>query len=85
MDEVLKSRAYTEQTYNACRGILRLNQQYGSARLEAACGRALHGSIFNYSTLQNILLKNLDRLHPEQPELFRVPEHENLRGPENYQ
>lgn len=86
IDEVLKSRAYTEQTYNACRGILRLNQQYGSSRLQAACIRALDGRTFNYSTLQNILINNLDQLNAtEQTELFRMPNHENLRGPNNYQ
>jgi transposase/biotin operon repressor len=86
IDLVLKSRAYTEQTYNACRGILRLNQQYGSIRLEAACSRALIGNTFNYRILQNILLNNLDQLNTtEQPDLFRVPDHENLRGPDNYQ
>ena len=86
MDQVLKGRAYTEQTYNACRGILRLNQQYGSIRLEAACSRALNGSTFNYRILQNILLNNLDQLDTtEQPDLFHVPDHENLRGSHNYQ
>lgn len=86
MDEVLKGRAFTEQTYNACRGILRLHQQYGSARLQAACTRALNGSVFNYRTIQNILVSNHDQLDPvNQSDLFRVPEHPNLRGPEAYQ
>lgn len=86
VDEVLKSRAYTEQTYNACRGILRLHQEYGSARLQAACDRALNGSIFNYRTLQNILINNLDQLNTTNTsDLFRLPEHENLRGAEFYQ
>lgn len=86
MDEVLKGRAYTEQTYNACRGILRLEQQYGKQRLEAACQRALSGNVYNYRTIHNILTKNQDLLTlPEQGDLFSVPEHPNLRGPEAYQ
>jgi transposase len=86
MDEVLKARAYTEQTYNACRGILRLNKQYGSQRLQAACSRALKGNIFNYRTIQNILLSNQDQLTDDhQFELFRLPDHSNLRGPNTYQ
>lgn len=84
--EVLKARAYTEQTYNACRGILRLHLQYGPQRLEAACQRALQGQVFNYRTLHNILVSKQDQLStPHQPELFDVPEHPNLRGPEAYQ
>lgn len=86
MDEVLKSRAFTEQTYNACTGILRLHNQYGASRLQAACARALKGSIFNYRTIHNILVSNQDKIeHPEQSDLFRPPEHPNLRGPAAYQ
>lgn len=86
MDEVLKSRAYTEQTYNACRGILRLHKQYGSVRLQAACSRALTGNVFNYRTIHNILSNNLDQLKDGyQPDLFKLPDHLNLRGPDSYQ
>lgn len=86
IDEVLKARAFTEQTYNACRGILRLHNQYGSQRLEAACARALRGQVFNYRTLQNILAGNLDQhIHSAQQDIFRTPDHPNVRGPESYQ
>jgi len=86
MDEILKSRAYTEQTYNACRGILRLSKQYGVLRLQAACSRALTGNVFNYKTIQNILIRNHDKLQDgQQPEMFRLPDHPNLRGPDTYQ
>ena len=86
MDEVLKARAFTEQTYNACRGILRLHKQYGAIRLEAACARALNGSVFNYRTIHNILTSNLDQpVQANQGDLFRLPDHPNLRGPEAYQ
>jgi transposase len=86
MDEVLKARVFTEQTYNACRGILRLHNQYGTTRLESACARALKGSIFNYRTIQNILIRNQDQLEQGyENDLFRVPEHPNLRGPDAYQ
>jgi transposase len=86
MDAVLKSRSFTEQTYNACRGLLRLHNQYGAKRMQAACARALHGSVFNYRTIQNILLMNQDQLDIDsQDDVFRVPEHANLRGPNAYQ
>jgi transposase len=87
MDHVLKARAYTEQTYNACRGILRLLTQYGQERLERACRRALHGNVFNYRTIQNILISNGDQLeNPNEAfDLFHVPEHSNVRGPDAYQ
>jgi transposase len=86
MDEVLKGRVFTEQTYNACRGILRLHKQYGSHRLQAACTRALTGNVFNYRTIQNILVSKQDQLSDgHQFDLFRLPDHPNLRGPDTYQ
>lgn len=86
IDRVLKARIFTEQTYNACKGILRLNKEYGATRLEAACKRALTGNIFNYRTLQNILINHLEQLESGyQNELFKLPEHTNLRGPDAYQ
>jgi len=82
---VLKGKHFTEQTYNGCLGILRLAKSYGTFRLEAACKRALKGSSFNYRTLSNILSNNLDMLEAQQqPELFTMPEHDNLRGPQAY-
>jgi transposase len=86
MEQVLKSRAFTEQTYNACRGILRLNEQYGPQRLQAACSRALQGNVFNYRTIENILTTKQDlATDPQQGDLFMVPDHPNLRGPDAYQ
>jgi transposase len=82
---VLNGRRFTEQTYNACRGLLRLEKLYGKDRLEAACQRGLQGGVFNYRTIHNILTGNLDKLPSGiQPELFRIPKHDNQRGPEQY-
>lgn len=81
---LLKARQFTEQTYNACRGLLRLQQEYGTDRLEAACGIGIKGSIYNYKTIHNILINNQDKLLTTQTELFQIPEHPNLRGPDAY-
>ena len=86
MDEVLKARAFTEQTYNACRGILRLEKQYGPIRMNAACSRALNGKVFNYRTILNILSMKQDQLQEsEDPGEVHIPYHGNLRGAESYQ
>ena len=84
IQQVLKARRFTEQTYNACLGILRLVQAYTAPRVEAACKRALTGLSYNYTTINNILINNLDTLEPEQLVLFKMPDHGNLRGPESY-
>lgn len=83
---ILASKAFFEQTYNSCLGILRLGKQYGNDRLEAACARALASPIINYTTIANILKYNLDK----QQTLFdktvtAIPEHNQVRGPSAYQ
>jgi len=81
---VLKARRFVEQNYNACLGILRLAKSYSAVRVEAACKRALTGQTYSYTTINNILIHNLDTLGTEQPLLFDMPDHNNLRGPEAY-
>jgi transposase len=84
--QVLKARHFTEQTYNACLGIIRLSKAYTPLRLEAACKRALSGQSYNYNTINKILSNNMDTLETiQQGSLFTMPEHTNLRGPEAYQ
>jgi hypothetical protein len=85
IEGMLQGKRFTEQTYNGCLGILRLAKAYTALRLEAACKRALKGSSYTYKVVSNILSNNLDQLYPlEQPTLFNMPDHDNLRGPEAY-
>lgn len=85
MQGTLKNRRFTEQTYNACRGLLRLAKDYGNERFEAACKRALPSGTFSYRLISNILVSKLDKETPQQGDLFQTPPHDNLRGPEAYQ
>jgi len=85
IERILASRAFPEQTYDACLGTLRLADKYGKDRLEAACCRANKGMRVNYKTLLSILKNNLDQVKPEPTNLFTlIPEHENIRGAESY-
>jgi hypothetical protein len=61
-----------------------LEKTFGTARLEAACIRALRGTRVTYGMIKNILEKGMDKqtLNTE-PQLSLL--HENLRGPESYQ
>jgi len=86
MQAMLDSKRFTEQTYNACLGMLRLARSYGTERIEAACARALKGRTHNYRTIHNILIANLDKLEDNTPgDLFSLPQHENLRGAEAFE
>ena len=84
--QVLKSRPVIQQAFDACKGIFRLGNKYGSERLENASKRGLQGNKYNYSTLDNILKNNLDKLQDEQEqELFKIPDHPNIRGANAYE
>lgn len=80
MQDVLKGKRFTQQTFNACQGLLRLTREYGAERLEAACARALQGNARSYRTVRDILINKLDTQTAWQSDLFQMPDHDNLRG-----
>jgi hypothetical protein len=85
INKMLGAKAFIEQTYDGCLGVLRLADKYGNDRLEAACKRANTGSRINYKTLHNILKNNLDKIPSTDNELtLFIPEHTNIRGAEAY-
>jgi hypothetical protein len=53
----------------AAQGIIRLRDKYGSARLEAACQRALSYNNPRYGTVKTILAKGLEQ-HPSTEQAF---------------
>ncbi len=84
LEQVLLSSFYPEQNFKSCHGLLMLEKSFGSLRLEAACARALIGPRVNYTMIKTILQKGLDKqqgLFAEQS----IPDHENIRGPLQYQ
>jgi hypothetical protein len=50
----------------AVQGLLRLGEQYGGGRLEAACSRALNFGTPSYRTIKQILKEG----HDQQPDLL---------------
>lgn len=85
IDHILRTRAHPQHGFRACLGILRLGERYGTARLEAACQRALRLNACTYKSLASILERGLDRQPlPEQAELTLPDAHDHLRGPGYY-
>jgi len=82
--KILASKDFIEQTYNACIGLKRLSEIYGTTRFDAACRRALKGSRITYGMIKNILENNMDKQAEPEPSLFLIPDHENIRGSQNY-
>jgi hypothetical protein len=81
---MLENSIYIEQNYKACFGMLMLHRKYTPNRLEAACSRALQGSRINYTMIKNILERGLDKQQP-LPDPPSIPDHENIRGKDQYQ
>lgn len=81
----MEHRPHPEQGYRACLGLRRLARQYGDARLEAACARALSIRSPTYRSIHSILAAGLDRQSaPATPAQGSMPHHENVRGPGYY-
>lgn len=82
--KVMESKLVIDQSYTACLGLLRLMDAYGPVRMEAACKRGLRGNKFSYGLIKNILENNMDLLEEDNLTEYRIPSHNNLRGPEAY-
>jgi len=87
VERILAAHGHPERGYNACLGVMRLGKQYGEARLEAACDRAVSMRSPSYKTVQSILKSGADHLPPpmrDRQQSLALPRHENIRGPEYY-
>ena len=82
-EHILSSSIYPEQNFKSCYGMLMLQRRYDAQRLEAACKRALMGARINYTMIQNILQRGMDKQESLPiPEV--LPQHDNLRGADHY-
>lgn len=81
---MLSNSIYIEQNYKSCFGMLMLQKKYSTTRLEAACARALLGNRINYTMIKNILERGLDK-QLVLPVPTAPPDHDNIRGKNNYQ
>ena len=59
-EKIMAARTHPEQGYRSCLGLIRLGKSYGTARLEAACKRALAINGISYKSVQSILKNGLD-------------------------
>ena len=86
VEKILGERKHPEHGYRSCLGIIRLEKRYGSARLDAACARALAVGGRSYTTVESILRNGLDQvaLPTAQPSTAEPLEHENVRGADYY-
>jgi transposase len=84
-EQILEHRPHPEQGFRACLGIVRLARPFGTARLDAACSRAIEIGTLSYSSVRSILDNKLDRHDAPKPAADGAPIlHANIRGPRYY-
>ncbi len=84
VQHILLSRIHEAQSYNSCQGLLSFGKKHSNVRLENATLRCQKVGQVSYHMVKNILARKLDMV-ADQLELFNVPQHENIRGPQAYQ
>jgi transposase len=85
--EIIASKVHPQQGYRACLGIMRLSNDYGCKRLEAACARALTIQSLSYKSVASILQHGLDRqeLPAAHADVTKnIVSHDNIRGKDYY-
>jgi len=86
MVEAVLTDGRPDQALRTCAGVLRLGQDYGTDRLEAACRRGLSVGAVSYTSLQSILARDLDRVAvQDRPSAPVNDNHANVRGAQYYQ
>ena len=79
---LLEKADFEEQAYKSCMGVIGFSKNYGNARVEKACEKAISLNSVTYTTLKNIL-KNGQESQPatiNEPDADTpTPYHENLR------
>ena len=86
IQHMIASRAFPEQAFRACLGVLRLGTRYGETRLEKACAIAYAAGATRYRNVESILKNKLDYAQLQEPiGNTMTPLHENIRGSDYYQ
>jgi hypothetical protein len=82
---MMASRAFPQQAYRACYGLLRLGKQFSNDRLEKACAKALLVGASRYQQVETILKNKLEEVPFSNTTDIKISAHDNIRGAPYYQ
>lgn len=85
IQQLMQQRAFPQQGFRACQGILRLAQRYGQTRLEQACDRGLTLGAYRYRDIEALLRHQLESAENSPQAALELPLHDNVRGATYYQ
>jgi len=85
VQRLLDANPVREHGWRSAKGLQRLAQKYGPARVEAACAHALHFGARSYKPIERLLELGREQLElPGTDEATTPVTHENVRGPGYY-
>jgi len=85
VEHMLAARAFPQQAYRACYGLLRLSNRFGADRLEKACSKGLLSGADRYQHIETMLKNQLEEVPLSDNTPTETILHENIRGAEYYQ
>jgi transposase len=85
VEGLLTNHPHPEAGFRAGMGLRPLARQYGEARLESACTRAVRFKLYRLANVRSILTSGLDQqLLPQLVPASPPVEHDNIRGADYY-
>lgn len=85
VQQMIEAKAFPQQAFRACLGLLRLGKRYGDGRLEKACQKALSTGAYRYQHVETILKNKLEEVTDNDNLKATLPKHNNIRGADYYQ
>lgn len=83
IDTVLLAPQHEEQAYNSCNGILHMCKDFPKLTLEDIAKTCVESNACRYSYFKKLLKNKQNNL--SEGSVYKLPEHSNLRGKEEYQ
>ena len=80
VQQMIAAKAFPQQAFRACLGLLRLGKRFGDDRLEKACQKALTMGADRYQHVENILKNKLEEVTHYDNINATLPKHNNIRG-----
>ena len=80
---VLLAPQHEEQAYNSCNGILHMCKDFPKLILEDISKTCVESNACRYSYFKKLLKNEQNNL--SEGSVYKLPEHSNLRGKEEYQ
>jgi len=84
IEQMIVAKAFPQQAFRSCLGLLRLGKRYGEERLEKACQRALAVGATRYQHVESILKNNMESQPLIKTSTPIISTHKNIRGSTYY-